>query len=383
MFQNCIHWSNLFSLSHKGGLGVKLQNELGRPIQIRHHCLAHRFDLITDNAMEKFSIFNYFDSAMRSLYSFYSVSHKRLNSLKEFLKAIHMPKFRLGAIFNVRWIASFRSAVAKVKNNFYPLVEHFNYILNNLNEFVKDRKDAFKLKVETMKDFLTNKFAMSLLHFNYDILDRFSVESVYTQRKGSTLIGAGRRKKKLINKLKSIKLGKGKEFENFLADCNCFWTLKQATAFVNGRGNPRPCSDLAAYERNPFIVYKNIIMKNTGLMDESTNQLKYTKLSEYMGPYVDELIQQIENYLPSDEVLKFDPLDQRVWQLTRWKIPSIKALAEVFKMDQDLIQQQFIALVKDIMLGNWRVGDIHCHLSFNWGICNYFIILVVLQAQSK
>ena len=89
--------------SYKGGLGVKLQEALGRPIQIRHHCLSHRYDLVTDNAMEGFSIFNYFDSAMRGLYSFYSVSHKRMNSLIEFLNFVNMPKFRLAAIFDVKY----------------------------------------------------------------------------------------------------------------------------------------------------------------------------------------------------------------------------------------------------------------------------------------
>ena len=137
--------------SYKGGLGVKLQEALGRPIQIRHHCLSHRYDLVTDNAMEGFSIFNYFDSAMRALYSFYSVSHKRRNSLHEFLDFINKPTFRLNAIFNVRWIASFRNAVDKLMKHISPLVGHFDFILKNLKDFVRDKQDAFKLKVSTMK----------------------------------------------------------------------------------------------------------------------------------------------------------------------------------------------------------------------------------------
>ena len=371
--------------SYKGGLGVKLQKALGRPIQIRHHCLSHRYDLVTDNAMEGFSIFNYFDSAMRALYSFYSVSHKRMNSLLEFLKFVNMPKFRLAAIFDVRWIASFRNAVEKVKKNINPLVGHFNFILNNLKDFVQNKRAAFRLKVQTMKDFLTNKFAMCLLHFNYDILDRFSIESVYTQRKGSSLIGAGRRKRLLIRDLKSIQSEGGKEFQKFLSKCNCFKTVRQATAFVNGRGTPRPCSGLQDYEANPFIVYDKIVLKETGLKDPVTNELKYTKISEIIGPYVDELIKQLENYLPNDELLKFDGLDQRTWRLTDLNLPNVKDLAELFGMDKDVIQQQFNKFFND-MLKKYRVKMCHFSSTYQLFFTKFFIIsyiLVVLQAQVK
>ena len=308
---------------------------------------------MTESAMEEFSMFEYFERALKALYAFYHASHKRQNSLNEFLKEISEPLFRLAAVFDVRWMSSFKIAVDKVKNNWANLVKHLDFLLENIREFGGKNPDVFESKVEGHRDFLTNKYAVCLMHFNYDPINLFTKESEYTQKKGSTLIGMAKRKRLLINNLEEVKQQKGAAFKKFLTESNCFRTKKQASAFLKNPALASPCVTLQEYEDSKYIVYKGIILMDTELKD-SNDVVQFTKVSEIIVPYIEELVKQINIYLPKDEVLKFDPLDQTTWTgykatRYRWKVPDITEIANVFGMDADLVQPQFNRLVNAMM----------------------------------
>ena len=84
------------------GLGRRLETMLGRPIPIRHHCLAHKIQLILKKAQAKFPIFTTLINYVKNLLTFFKASPKRTNALNEFLDTIGAEIFRLGSIFDVR-----------------------------------------------------------------------------------------------------------------------------------------------------------------------------------------------------------------------------------------------------------------------------------------
>ena len=337
----------------KSGLGVQLEKEFKRPIPVKHHCLAHRLDLVTEAAMESFDIFANLEKYLRNLISFYHVSHKRMNDLIEFVKAINEPKFRLSTIFDVRWIASFKIAVEKVLKHISPLEKHLDYIVKNPKEFTKNKPAALQEKVKPLLKFLRNKNAMVVLFFNYDIVDLFATESLYAQKKGSTLIGMSQRKKSLLADLTNIKQLKGKEFLKFLDSCRCFTTLGSAQAYVKSGSSNQVCADLDQFENSPFVVYKKVILSDTELKTQETQQPEFSQLSTFVSEYVNELVSEADNWMPSDEFQVFGVLDPSKWSVNirnrRFRVPDVRELATLFNMDPVVVQEEFRELVKRMM----------------------------------
>ena len=359
-------------IGRKSGLGVELEKELGRKIEVKHHCLSHRYDLMTEGAMKKFAMFDYFEKGLKSTYSFYHVSHKRQNSLNEFVKEINEPKFRLATIFDVRWISSFRIAVDKVKNHYRALVKHLDFISENIDRFVSGNMETierFENKVEGIKDFLTNKFALCLMHFNYDVVDLFSKESVHTQQKGATMIGMGERKRQLIKNLNDLKEEKGETFKKFLSECSCFRLKRQVDRFLENKIPKSPCATLNDFERSNYVVYKGIVVKDTKLKvpDSATNALQFGKLSDFIGLYIDELVAKVNSYMPDKEILIFDGLDQTLWFTSNWRVPDIKKVAQVFGVNARLAQKQFEELVEGFRTEeNWWCENFASAPEFFW-----------------
>ena len=332
-----------------------MEKEFQRKIPVKHHCLSHRLDLVTDETMKVFPVFGTFEKCLKEIFTFYHVSHKRQNSLNTFVQELQEPQFRLSSIFDVRWISSFKIAIDKIRNNYFGLVSHLDHIFENVRDFTTKNFESFELKVGLMADFLGHKDAMALMYFNYDIVSRFSIESQYTQRKGATLIGMGKRRRIMIHDLKQIKQLQGPEFKSFLDSCQCFNSQAEAVSFIQ-TGNPvKKCSSLEEYEAHSHIVFKKTILEDTDLRHQDTDALKFTPISSLIPTYVDKLISEVNNYMPSDEIEVFDPLDQSKWQLksTRWKIPNVRNLAKLFAMNQDLIQNQFNQFLRT-MLANSR-----------------------------
>ena len=387
---------------HISGLGVLIGKAFDYEIPVRHHCFSHRLELIIEAVMEMFPIFGHFDQLLKDIYSFYHLSHKRQNSLNEHCDEIGESRFRLAQIFEVRWISSQRLAIEKVMNHYYALVTHLIKVKNNARDFVQNTKakiEQFVKKTERLIHFLTNKYAILLMHFNHDVVVAFSEESKYTQTKGSSLIGAGHRIGRFRRLMYRIQVKKGTVLNDFLSSCNCFATSKQANAFVKGTGNGRQCESLAMYEDSPFIVWKKIILKDTDLKhqpkpkkskgkkgeagsNQNANttpapepQTIFTKISDMIYPYIDEMAKQIKETLPKDEVIAFDALDQKVWgkgikpgvTTRRPKGPNVGPLAELFNMDKDLLQQQFKDLLKKIMANKvWWCKNRESEPNFFW-----------------
>ena len=84
------------------GLGRRLEAKLGRPIPIRHHCLAHKLQLMLKKALGGFPVFETLKNHVQKILTFFRLSHKRTNALNDFLDDIGVAHFKLGQIFDVR-----------------------------------------------------------------------------------------------------------------------------------------------------------------------------------------------------------------------------------------------------------------------------------------
>ena len=85
------------------GLGRRLEAKLKRPIPVRHHCLAHKIQLILKKALGDFNVFSTLGNYVKQILSFFNMSAKRSNALNEFLEDIGSDTFfRLGSIIDVR-----------------------------------------------------------------------------------------------------------------------------------------------------------------------------------------------------------------------------------------------------------------------------------------
>ena len=114
------------------------------------------------------------------------------------------------------------------------------------------------------------------------------------------------------------------------------------------------------FEESHVVVWNKKLILQTHLHDEKSGELIFDKISTITTKFTDELLKAVENYLPSDDIIAFKPLDQSTWNDDNSFIPpSITALAKMFKMDPVLLNKQFSTLSTSIMkdLTFWCVNQ--------------------------
>ena len=114
------------------------------------------------------------------------------------------------------------------------------------------------------------------------------------------------------------------------------------------------------FEEAHVVVWRKKLILQTHLHDEKSGELIFDKISTITTKFTDELLKAVENYLPSDDIIAFKPLDQSTWNDDNSFIPpSITALAKMFKMDPVLLNKQFSTLSTSIIkdLTFWCVNQ--------------------------
>ena len=114
------------------------------------------------------------------------------------------------------------------------------------------------------------------------------------------------------------------------------------------------------FEEAHVVVWNKKLILQTHLHDEKSGELIFDKISTITTKFTDELLKAVENYLPSDDIIAFKPLDQSTWNDDNSFIPpSITALAKMFKMDPVLLNKQFSTLSTSIIkdLTFWCVNQ--------------------------
>ena len=203
------------------GLGVRLQHEFRFKNLIQHHCLPHRLERVILHAKERspgqqFPNFWTIERDYNAMSYFYK-DPKRISDLRKRLREQNKRVFSLNHIHEIRWVDSHHRETLKFIKHWPELIDHLKKIIED-PQF--DRETS--KKAEEFQDILQNKHMISSLSFMLDVQEILKVESKLFQERGSTIIGQGRRREHLLDRLNALKIeGGGPWTAKMLATSRC------------------------------------------------------------------------------------------------------------------------------------------------------------------
>ena len=131
--------------------------------------------------------------------------------------------------------------------------------------------------------------------YNLDTQLAFSIQSKVFESSDASIIGMSHAKTRLENDLRDVKALKAdKETQKFLSEATC----------GDLQANIK-CVTIENYERADFVVWKGIKLEN--------HVSDYDNLSEIKDAYIDDIIMNLNGYLPEIRVNDFDLFDHRLW----------------------------------------------------------------------
>ena len=164
-----------------GGFAPKLRTKLNadnpqipemNPL-ITHKCLAHKVQLVVRNTITKsdddgnfiFLNFILLEKDVNDLAALHETSAKNSAHLRGVCTRRNVVAFRPKKIFPVRWVSSHYDALHLIMKFFSIIMEHLILIVSSEFFNVKQR-----WAVKPFIGFLSDKHALSTLHFQLDIL---------------------------------------------------------------------------------------------------------------------------------------------------------------------------------------------------------------------
>ena len=270
------------NLGKKAGLGVKLQEVVGRPLVIQH-CLAHRLHLAIRNVFQSKKEFKYmfhFESLLKKLYQFYyNKGHKRKAHLREMMEDVDEEIFTLNNILEVRWIASEKSAVDRVIRHYPVIIKHLMEVSES-GGFDKKTKQSAK----NIKNKLIEKNFVVLLHFLADLLGILSQSSLQFQMRYGTLIDQVDNYKKLSDAIERAGSRNGEFLTKLWKESNCGQT-DDPTSIED------KCQSLQSLEDNPHVTYRGIDLTPWSRRVQSP----YKDLSQVRGKMTTALLNEVNS----------------------------------------------------------------------------------------
>ena len=307
------------------GLGKKLGRFVDHKL-VEVHCLAHRIHLAIRRAFKNIPIMHEFEKAVNGIYTFYySHGHKR----KAHLVNMEDPsRLELSYIYEVRWIASERSAVHQVITNWKLLV-------TNLESISEDEEDDNGFSEETkntaigLLNVLKNRNFVSLLHLMYGILNCIARYSLEMQRRDGLLIDQASNLQTLVDSLTQSKSSNDKLLEELLQQASC--------------DSNEGCT-LQEYEEAGRVLLHDIrLLEGSG----RTRTARYPKLSDMRSTLIDSLLAEIESYLPKKEMDVYEVLHPG-------KIPESEALQYHHGISQIAELSNIVGLDISGTVDKWR-----------------------------
>lgn len=168
-------------------------------------------ELIFGGAMKRFETFKNIEKYVNRLYSFYKKSHKRNNSLRDFLKAQSKTPFSLSKIFDIRWVSSQLISMLKLTSNYEMLLKHLALITQSKGFNEKSKNEA-----KALIKFLMNKHVLSHIYFNMDLQELFKKESKFFQNRHGSILGNSHRRSDLKTNIEALKIRNGQHLKKFL-----------------------------------------------------------------------------------------------------------------------------------------------------------------------
>ena len=176
-------------IGKNNGMAFHVRKMLHRPDLIVHHCLAHRLELAFGHPMRKYVVFEKLETGGNKLYAFFHMSHKRTALFDEYMISKQKQTFRATKLFKVRWVDTHCKVMKKITNRWSDLIEGLDYVIEQESQLNTASAKNTVEKANDLQDFLKDRNALAIMHFNIDIQERFATESLAFQTRLSSLIG--------------------------------------------------------------------------------------------------------------------------------------------------------------------------------------------------
>lgn len=167
------------------GVAAQLKNHY--PLLNSFHCMAHRLELATADALKAVTATNHFEIFISELHNVYSQSPKLRAQLQSAAEDINTVVQRIGYIFSIRWVASSGRTVDAVWKSYAALVKHFQTV--SLDNTVTS---SIRAKFTGLLNKLTSETFVKNLGLMRDILTELRCLSEKLQREDVTVVDSMR-----------------------------------------------------------------------------------------------------------------------------------------------------------------------------------------------
>ena len=205
--------------SDKGFVNL-LKKAIGKEQLITHKCLAHRLETILKHSYKECPNCEIVNALLKELYSFYSRSPKRNDSLQKLCSREDVKRFKPRRVLVVRWVSSHFIAARIVYFNYDTLMKHMEFIMNS-EVFGAPSDKKTRTLAKKIKSVMMDKHVFATLALQLDIMYGFKGISQLFQVKGQSLIGQYSKKASLLNQIEIIRSDGGTYMENTIEESLC------------------------------------------------------------------------------------------------------------------------------------------------------------------
>ena len=181
------------------GAATCLQEILGMEF-CTFHCMAHRLELAVNSVVKSISTVSHFRMLCDEFHNIYAHSTKHLLQLQSAAKELSVQIFKIGQVFDVRWLMSSYSAIHAIWRDLAPLQSHMACLSTDGATAAKDRAKFVGLhrKLQTWK-------VVAELGLLRDALHELSWFSLHLQHRDTTILTVGDHLEVLLRALTAMK----------------------------------------------------------------------------------------------------------------------------------------------------------------------------------
>ena len=288
------------------------------------HCYAHKLDLALKHAWEQMPYLYDVDETSNGLYRmFNSRSHTKKALLYETAEQLGYARFELKRIVPTRWINTKRRALSTVLTNWKVLVTAVESVIED-----RSTRRPQRVEAKSLDSSLKDPSLLSTMAFITDACEELAAVSIQLQGRSASLIGKKALRERLITRLTSLKTENGPRLQELLGKST-----------IPG-DDSRSVNTLVEFETED--VETDGVLLHPYDLDENS-------LANQRSSYIDNVIEEIRSYFPTDVTDHLDIFDQRQWPENNLRNFGN---AEILKLNEELrwqhspvtILQQWIAL---------------------------------------
>ena len=277
---------------------------------IRHHCLAHRLNLVLKNAVSeknelgklKFDNFNLLQKDFNENSKFHKDSNKNMAHLKKTFTEKKLTPVKPKRILEPRWVSSAKDVAQGTYRNAHIWVEHLDGISTPGSPFSASQRE----KAESIENFLRDKNAIMTMIYQLDLQSFLARMSLEFQKKLSSIIGHAGLRDFADESLDTIQRMDGAFSKEFFADVKC--------PSQNTNNNPlldftESCNSLERFEEASGVEWRGMTLlanvKTHTVKENGVNVVKkYAPLSTFKTDLTNVIREMFDKYLPKDDLME-------------------------------------------------------------------------------